>query len=56
MGRGLVILVSIFVVMGVFIWGAVQTHRNPNAQHSIGWLVFFVIAVLLFTHLAASLL
>lgn len=46
-----------FLVMGVFIWGAVQSHRNPDAQYSYLRLVtFLIIAILFFAYLAESLL
>ena len=46
-----------FLVMGVFIWGAVQSHRNPGAQYGYLKLVtFLIIAILFFAYLAESLL
>jgi hypothetical protein len=46
-----------FLVMGVFIWGAVQSHRNPDAQYSYLRLVtFLIITILFFAYLAESLL
>jgi len=56
MGRGLITVVLIFVVMGLFIWGAVQNHRNPNAQESFVWPVVVVTFIFFVTIFVATLL
>ena len=52
--RGLVILITFFAVLTMFVWGAVENNRNPSSESLRRVTIYFVVFYVFFLVAAAS--
>jgi hypothetical protein len=46
--RGLIILVTFFAVLTMFVWGAIENNRNPNSESLKRVTIYFVVFYVFF--------
>jgi hypothetical protein len=46
--RGLMILITFFTVLTMFVWGALENNRNPNSESLRRVTIYFVVFYVFF--------
>ena len=46
--RGLIILVTFFAVLTMFVWGAIENNRDPNSESLKRVTIYFVVFYVFF--------